>query len=146
MRCSYVNKPELWLVVQMTDAGQLSRARVAGATRGSGILPDILPDLSPLQTHCSSNQTAERTEECNELPGWDLPNAKEGSKVASITLFREKNTDTAMQALAGMCNPQLFFFQTRVAKIPCCGLCDSNQNYDLFDRMSSPPAFTVQPR
>ena len=49
MLCSYVNKAELWLVVQMTDTGQLSRARVAGATRGSGILPDILPDLSPLQ-------------------------------------------------------------------------------------------------
>ena len=64
MRCSYVNKPELWLVVQMTDAGQLSRARVAGATRGSGILPDILPDLSRLQNHCSSNQTVERTDEC----------------------------------------------------------------------------------
>ena len=55
-----LTSPELWLVVQMTDTGQLSRARVAGATRGSGILPDILPDLSPLQKHCNSNQTAEQ--------------------------------------------------------------------------------------
>ena len=60
-----------------------------------------------------------------------------GSKVETITPFREKNTDTTMQALAGVYNLQLIFFQTRVAKLPCCGLCDSIHNYDLFDRIYS---------
>ena len=72
-----------------------------------------------------------------ELPGWDLPNAKGREQGSDNYLFREKNTDTTMQALAGMYNLRLIFFQTRVAKISCCGLCDSIQNYNLFDRMFS---------